>query len=89
MANYLKADPEYKEEENPLFYVCDPERTRTGATRRSINKPFCWAKRQHPTKDKPLVTPIYTVKRLNELVNQAVIIWPKVNISSGEDCVAV
>jgi len=68
---------------NPLF-----QPRPIGSIKRRTT-PFCWAKRQHPTKDKPLITPIYTVKRLNELVNQAVIIWPKTNISSGEDCVAV
>ena len=68
---------------NPLF------QPQPHVKRERVYQPFCWAKRQHPTKDKPLVTPIYTVKRLNELVNQAVIVWPKTNISSGEDCVAV
>jgi len=48
--------------------------------------------RPHPTKNKPLVTPVYTLAKLNELMKQEPkpqVVFPKKNISSGEDCVIV
>jgi len=51
-------------------------------------KPYSLIIRPHPTKDKVLVTPVFTLKKLNELMQQKptpIIQWPKKNISSGED----
>ena len=48
--------------------------------------------RPHPTKNKPLVTPVYTLAKLNELMKQVPkpqVVFPRKNISSGEDCVIV